>query len=415
MTRDLPRITTTALVAGILLVAVGCASSAVPAPASGNVVLGVEVLLRDSLHLISGKRVGLITNHSGKDRSGTSTIDLLHRAPGVQLTALYGPEHGLRGAAEAGVHIASTVDSATGVPVYSLYGETRVPTPQMLENIDVLVYDIQDVGARIYTYQWTMVLAAEAAAKVGKPFIVLDRPDPIRADRVEGGLSRPQFASFVGLHPVPMRYGLTPGELLRYLVGVGLVKANVTVVPMANYRRDMWWEATGIPWVRPSPNLRDIEATILYTGTVFFEGTNLSEGRGTDRPFRLVGAPWLTDAGAIARELNAQKLPGVRFDSTSRTIAEGQKHGGLTIPMIEVVLLDRERVRPITVGARMLQTIRARHPNEWQWRVGSIDRLSGSDELRAAVEAGRVDELLARWDVEARDFAAKRQPYLIYK
>jgi uncharacterized protein YbbC (DUF1343 family) len=415
MTRHFSRLAATAVVATTLSLAFGCASSGSRPPVDRNVIPGVEVLLRDSLHLLAGKRVGLITNHSGKDRSGTSTIDLLHRAPGVQLTALYGPEHGLRGAAEAGVHIASTVDSATGVPIYSLYGETRVPSPQMLENIDVLVYDIQDVGARVYTYQWTMVLAAEAAAKVGKPFIVLDRPDPIRADRVEGGLLRPQFASFVGLHPVPLRYGLTPGELLRYLVGVGLVKANVTVVPMANYRRDMWWEQTGIPWVRPSPNLRDIEATILYTGTVFFEGTNLSEGRGTDRPFRLVGAPWLTDAGAIARELNAQKLPGVRFDSTSRTIAEGQKHGGLTIPMIEVVLLDRERVQPIRAGARMLQTIRARHPNEWQWRVGSIDRLSGSDELRAAVEAGRVDELLARWDIEARDFAARRQPYLLYR
>jgi uncharacterized protein YbbC (DUF1343 family) len=148
---------------------------------------------------------------------------------------------------------------------------------------------------------------------------------------------------------------------------------------------------------------------------VFFEGTNLSEGRGTDRPFRVVGAPWLTDAGAIARELNAQRMPGVRFDSTSRTIAEGMKHGGLTIPMIEVVLLDRDRVRPITVGARMLQAIRARHPNEWQWRVGSIDRLSGSDELRAAVDAGKVDELLARWDIEAREFSVKRQPYLIYR
>src|SRR5687768_939933 len=410
MTRDFPRLAAIAIVA-----TAGCASSTARPPASGNVIPGVEVLLRDSLHLLAGKRVGLITNHSGRDRSGTSTIDLLHRAPDVRLTALYGPEHGLRGAAEAGVHIASTVDSATGVPIYSLYGETRVPTPQMLENIDVLIYDIQDVGARVYTYEWTMVLAAEAAAKVGKPFIVLDRPNPIRADRVEGGLVKRQFLSFVGLHPVPMRYGLTPGELLRYVVGVGLVKANVTVVPMANYRRDMWWEQTGIPWVRPSPNLRDIEATILYTGTVFFEGTNLSEGRGTDRPFRVIGAPWLTDAGAIARELNAQRLPGVRFDSTSRTIAEGQKHGGLTIPMIEVILLDRDRVQPIKVGARMLQTIRARHPTEWQWRVGSIDRLSGSDELRAAVEAGRVDELLAKWELEARDFATRRQPYLIYR
>jgi uncharacterized protein YbbC (DUF1343 family) len=415
MTR-LPRFAVHALLAvALVVIAWSCASSTRAAATTGNVLPGVEVLLRDSLQLLAGKRVGLITNHSGRDRSGTSTIDLLHRAAGVQLTALYGPEHGLRGAAEAGVDIASAVDSATGVPIHSLYGETRVPTPQMLENIDVLLYDIQDVGARVYTYEWTMVLAAEAATKAGKQFVVLDRPNPVRADRVEGGLLRPQFASFVGLHPVPLRYGLTPGELLKYLVGVGIVQANVTVVPMANYRRDMWWEETGIPWVRPSPNLRDMDATILYTGTVFFEGTNLSEGRGTDRPFRLVGAPWLTDAGAIARELNRQNLPGVRFDSTSRTIAEGMKHGGQTIPMIEVIVVDRNRVVPVRVGARMLQTIRARHPNEWQWRVGSIDRLSGSDELRKAVDAGTVDALLARWEQEARDFAVKREPYLIYK
>jgi uncharacterized protein YbbC (DUF1343 family) len=416
MNRVLTRFAATAICMGALAASAGsCASSTRGTAATGNVLPGVEVLLRDSLHLLAGKRVGLITNHSGKDRSGTSTIDLLYRTPGVQLTALYGPEHGLRGAAEAGVHIASSVDSATGAPIYSLYGETRVPTPQMLENVDVLVYDIQDVGARVYTYEWTMVLSAEAATKAGKQFIVLDRPNPVRADRVEGGLLRPQFASFVGLHPVPIRYGLTPGELLKYLVGVGLIQANVTVVPLANYRRDMWWEDTGIPWVPPSPNLRDMDATILYTGTVFFEGTNLSEGRGTDKPFRLVGAPWLTDAGAIARELNRQNLPGVRFDSTSRTIAEGMKHGGQTIPMIEVIVVDRNRVVPVRVGARMLQTIRARHPNEWQWRVGSIDRLSGSDELRKAVDAGTVDALLARWEREARDFAAKRQPYLIYK
>lgn len=403
----------------LALLSLACASSGTPAAsptaiANGNVLPGIEVLLKDSLHLIAGKRVGLITNHSGRDRAGTSTIDLLHRASGVRLTALYGPEHGLRGAAEAGVHIASTTDSATGVPIFSLYGETRVPTPQMLENIDVLLYDIQDVGARVYTYQWTMVLSAEAAAKAGKHFIVLDRPDPVRADIVEGGLSKPQFASFVGLHPVALRYGLTPGELLRYLVGTGRVQANISIVPMQNYRRDMWWEDTGIPWVRPSPNLRTVDATILYTGTVFFEGTNLSEGRGTDKPFQLIGAPWLTDAGAIARALNDLRLAGVRFDSTSRTIAEGMKHGGQTIPMIEVTLLDRNRVQPYRVGAKMLEMIRARHPDEWQWRTASIDRLAGADELRAAVDAGAVDALLVKWEAEAAAFAEARKAYLIY-
>ena len=385
--------------------------------ASGNVVPGVEVLLDDSLHLLRGKRVGLLTNHSGRSRAGVSTIDLLHRTPGVQLTALFGPEHGLRGAAEAGVPIASSVDSATGVPIYSLYGEIRVPTPEMLNTIDVLLYDIQDVGARVYTYQWTMVLAAEAAAKAGKKFIVLDRPDPIRADIYEGGLGREGFLSFVGLHPVPMRYGLTPGELLKFLVGTKRVAADVTVVPMRNYRRSMWWEETGIPWVNPSPNLRDMDAVILYPGTVLFEGTNLSEGRGTDRPFRVVGAPWLTDAAEIADELNRLSLPGVRFTSLSLTLrADARKYGGATLPMIEVIVTDRNKVNGIEVGAWMLRTIYARHAAQWEWRTATIDRLSGSDELRLAVEKpGALAPLLARWRNEAASFATATRPFHLYR
>jgi uncharacterized protein YbbC (DUF1343 family) len=396
--------------------AAACASPQVDArSADAEVLPGVEVLLRDSLHLLEGKRVGLITNHSGRDRSGKSSVDLLHQAEGVNLTALFAPEHGLRGVAEAGVTIASTVDSATGVPILSLYGETRVPTPEMLEQVDVLLYDIQDVGARVYTYEWTMALAAEAAGKAGKTFIVLDRPDPVRADRVEGNVLHPEYSSFVGLHQVALRYGLTPGELLRYLVGAGHIEASVIVVPMSGYTRAMWFDETGIPWVNPSPNLRDLDATLLYTGTVFFEGTNLSEGRGTDAPFRVVGAPWLTDAGAIAEELNAKGLPGVRFDSTSRTVSEGQKHGGLTIPMIEVIVVDRDSVVPVEVGAHMLQVIRSRHLDDWEWRVSHIDRLAGTDELRAAVEAGSVEALLVSWREQARKFAADRAPHLLYE
>lgn len=382
---------------------------------AGPVVPGIEVLLRDSLHLIQGKRVGLITNPSGRDRAGHSSIDLLYHAPGVRLTALFGPEHGLRGAAQAGVSVASATDSATGIPIYSLFGTTQAPTPEMLSNVDVLVYDIQDVGARIYTFEWTMVLAAEAAGKAGKPFIVLDRPDPIRGDRVEGNVLDPAFHSLVGEFPVAMRYGLTPGELLRYLVGAGLVHANVTVVPMQGYRRSMWFEDTGIPWVTPSPNLRDMDAVVLYPGTVFFEGTNVSEGRGTDRPFRVIGAPFLTDAGAIARELDAIHLPGVRFDSTSRTIEPGFKFGGQTIPMIEVVVTDRERIKPVEVGVRLLQAIHDRHRAEWRWRIPQIDRLAGTDALRAAVDAGTVDTLLARWDREAASFALRRRSALLYQ
>jgi uncharacterized protein YbbC (DUF1343 family) len=373
----------------------------------------VEVLLADSIHLIRGKRVGLITNHSGRDRRGTSTIDLLHTAPGVRLTALFAPEHGLRGVAKAGESVESTVDSATGIPIYSLYGRSEVPTPDMLANVDVLVYDIQDVGARVYTYEWTMALVADAAKK---PFIVLDRPNPIRGDRVEGGVLDPKYRSFVGQYPVALRYGLTPGELLRYLVGTGQVHADVKVVPMKNWRRSMWWEDTGLPWRNPSPNLRDMDAAILYTGTVFFEGTNATEGRGTEQPFRAVGATWLTDAGAIARELNAKQLPGVRFDSVSRPVEQGFKFGGETIPMILLAVTDRNVVKPIEVGAHLLRAIYKRHTAEFQWKQSQIDRLFGSDRLRLAVEReGGIEALLPVLAKESEQFREQSEKYWIYK
>jgi uncharacterized protein YbbC (DUF1343 family) len=385
------------------------------APAAGAVVPGIEILVRDSLHLVRGKRVGLITNHSGRDRHGTSDIDLLFLTPGVRLTALFAPEHGLRGAALAGEKVSSTTDSATGVPIYSLYGQTYAPTADMLRDVDVLLYDIQDVGARVYTFEWTMALSADAAGKLGKKFIVLDRPDPIRGDRVDGNILEPRFRSFVGQYPVALRYGLTPGELLRYLVGTGQVSADVTVVPMRGWRRSMWWEETGIPWVNPSPNLRSVDAALLYPGTVFFEGTNATEGRGTDKPFQLIGAEWLSDAGAIAREMNALGLPGVRFDSTLRTIEPtgGYKFGGKTIPMIDVAVTDRNVVRPVEVGVRLLHAIYLHHRAEWQWRA-SIDRLAGTDELRTAVEQGTIDALLAKWSREAAEFQTQARKYWLY-
>lgn len=377
--------------------------------------LGIEVLLRDSLHVLQGKRVGLITNHTGRDRNGTSTIDLLNRAPGVRLTALFAPEHGIRGVAQDGVKIASSIDSATGIPIYSLYGDTRVPTADMVRNVDVVAYDIQDVGARVYTYVWTMALAAEAVTKAGKKFVVLDRPNPIRGDRIEGGVLESEFRSFVGQYPVALRYGLTAGELLRYLVGTGQVKADVAVIPMRGWRQSMWWEETGIPWVNPSPNMRSVDAALLYTGTVFFEATNVNEGRGTDKPFHLVGASWLTDAGAIARELNAKQLPGVRFDSTARTIAAGAKFAGQTIPMIEITITDRNTVRAPELGAHMLRAIYKRHPRAFRWREQGIERLSGSRALRGAVEReGGVEALILVWRRQSEAFASAVARYRIY-
>lgn len=310
------------------------------------------------------------------------------------------------------IRIANTVDSATGVKVYSLYGDVPVPTPAMLDEIDVLIYDIQDVGARVYTYEWTMANAANAAK--GKTVIILDRPDPIRADRWEGNILDPKFASLVGQFPVALRYGLTPGELFKFLAGTKLIDADIKVVPMKNYRRSMWFDQTGIPRVNPSPNLRTLDAELLYPGTVFFEGTTATEGRGTDAPFTLVGASWMTDNVAIAAELNARRLPGVRFDTATRTIEAGYKFAGQTIPMIKIVVTDRNTVRPVDVGIRLLRAIYARHTKDFQWRP-SIDRLAGTDKLKAAVEANTVDALIKEWNADAEKFANMVKPYLIYR
>ncbi len=395
------------------LFTLGLAAGNIAAQA-GPVRPGIEVLVTDSIHLIKGKRVGLITNHSGRGRDGTSSIDLLHKTPGVKLTALFGPEHGLRGIAQAGEKVASTVDSATGVPIYSLYGgDVSVPTAHMLKDVDILLYDIQDVGARVYTYPWTMALSAAAAKK---PFVVLDRPDPIRADRVEGNILELPFVSGVGRFPVALRYGLTAGELISYLIGEKLLNAtDVKVVPMSGYRRNLWYDQTGLPWVNPSPNIKDLDGALLYPGTVFFEGANISEGRGTESPFSLIGASWLYDIREIVTELNAAKMPGVRFEVTERVIEPGFKLATVRpTPFIKVHVTDRNAVKPVEVGVRMLRAIYSRHSSEFVWRESAIDRLAGTADLRTAVQNGTVDDLLARWEADAKTFTAQSRKYWLY-
>lgn len=387
----------------------------VSVPGRQSVVPGISVLLSDSLDLIRGKRVGLITNHTARDERGRSSIDLIHDAPDVTLSALFAPEHGIRGSARGGARIATSVDGKTGVQIYSLYGYTKVPTARMLDGIDVLVYDIQDVGARMYTYVWTMTLAAEAAKKAGKKFIVLDRPNPIRADIVEGGSIEKRYRSFTGLHDVPLRYGLTPGELARYLVATGQIDADITVVPLQNYQRMMWWSDTGLDWIPPSPNIGDLEAALLYPGMSFFEATNLSEGRGTDEPFRLVGARWLRDAAAITRAMNARQLDGVRFETVKRRIGKGEKFGGEVIPMVHVVVTYPSRVRSSEIAAHLLREIYVRHRKEFRWQAGfGIEELSGSRALRTAVENGGVSDLLNRWRAQSAEFEAESEPYRLY-
>lgn len=384
-------------------------------PVFAQVTPGITVLLGDSSHLVRGKRVGLITNHTGRDEKGRSSIDLLHDAPGVRLTALFAPEHGIRGSARGGATIASGVDEKTGVRIYSLYGATNVPTARMLDDVDVLVYDIQDVGARMYTYVWTMTLAAEAAKKANKRFIVLDRPNPIRDDIAEGRGIEKRYRSFTGLHDVPLRYGLTAGELAKYLMATGAIDANVIVIPMRGYKRSMWWEETGLEWIAPSPNIKDTEAALLYPGMSFFEATNVSEGRGTDEPFRLVGARWLTDASDIARVMNAKSLGGVKFSAVQRRIGRGEKFGGEMIPMIRITVTNRDKVRSSEIAAHLLREIYVRHPKQFKWQAGAgIEELSGSPALRKAVTSGGLDQLLASWRIESSRFTSRAEPFRLY-
>ena len=376
---------------------------------------GIETFLSDVPRAIRGKRVALITNHTGIDRSAASDIDLIAKHRDLKLVALLAPEHGITGTAEAGEKVVDETDPKTGVPVYSLYlSDDRGPTPEMLKEVDVLVYDLQEVGGRTWTYVSTMALSMQAAKRKGIPFVVLDRPNPIGGEIVEGALLDPRFKSFVGMYPIPARHGMTVGELAtlfnrKYGIGADLIIARV-----GNWRRSQWFDQTGLPWVNPSPNLRSLAALMSYPGSVYFEGTILTEGRGTDRPFEQIGAPWL-DAQEVARVMNERRLPGVGFEAVTMTVAPtAAKHKGQTIPAIRFAVTDRRAYRPVRTSLLLIDEIRRRHPREFAW-TATIDRLTGSDKVRLAIEGGRLNSLLEEWDREAAEFRESRKPFLLYR
>ena len=375
---------------------------------------GLEVFVDNVPAPLRGKRVGLITNHSAIDRSRTPAIDLLARHKDLRLVALFAPEHGIRGDAAAGAKIDDATDAKTGVPIFSLYqSEDRGPTPGMLKDVDVLVYDLQEVGGRTWTYVSTMALSMQMAASKKLPFVVLDRPNPIGGEIVEGALLDPKFKSFVGMYPIPARHGMTVGELATLFnqhYGIG---AALTVVRAANWRRSQWLDDTGLPWVNPSPNLRSLAALQNYPGSVYFEGTNLTEGRGTDRPFEQIGAPWL-NAAQVAATMNARAMPGIRFEAITVTVAStAAKFPGQTIPAIRFAVTDRQAYRPVHTMLLLIDEIRRQHPGDFAWGK-SIDRLTGSDKVRLAIDGGQLPALLDAWDREAAEFAASRKPYLLY-
>ena len=398
----------------ILLLASCVHAQGSSAPATGTVVPGIEVFLSELPQTLRGKRVGLITNQSAIDRSKTPDIDLIANHKDLKLVALFAPEHGIRGTDAAGAKIENEVDSKTGVPVYSLYGGTdRAPNAEMLKNVDVLVYDLLEVGGRTWTYVSTMALSMEAAKKKGIPFVVLDRPNPIGGEIVEGALIEPGFTSFVGIYPIPARHGLTVGELAKMFNEKHGIGAELIVIKAKNWKRSEWFDQTGFPWTNPSPNLRSLAALTHYPGTVYFEGTNLTEGRGTDRPFEQMGAPWL-NAVEVARVMNARNLPGIRFEAITMTVAPtAAKHKGLTIPAIRLAITDRQAYRPVATALLLIDEIRRQHPKDFTWRP-SIDRLTGTDKVRQAIESGQLPALLARWDREAAEFKESSKQFLLY-
>jgi uncharacterized protein YbbC (DUF1343 family) len=403
---------------------------------------GIEVLFEKRLDLVRGKRVGLIANPTAVDSRLASTADRFRQCPAVKLAALYGPEHGVRGNAQAGEYVPFYWDDHLKLPVFSLYGQSRKPAPgmlkhideymrsfdssatvrgkaperPMLQSVDVMVFDLQDAGARVYTYVATMAYAMQACAESGIPFIVLDRPNPINGLTMEGPiLEYPEHSSFIGLYPIPLRHGMTVGELAllfndRFLP----VKANLTVVPMEGWHRAQWFDETGLPWVIPSPNLPSLEAAIVYPGQVLLEGTNLSEGRGTTRPFEQFGAPWI-DGYELARQLNALNLPGVKFREAWFT-PTFSKHQGQLCGGCQLHVTDRRRYRPLATALFILKAIRDQYPARFEFHASYFDKAIGTSAVRTALESGTdVKEIVRRFKPGLDDFARLRRPYLLYR
>ncbi len=389
------------------------------------VLSGLEVLARRRFAPLRGLRVGLVCNPTAVDRRLRHAADVLSAAPGVRLAALFGPEHGVRGDIQYMSAVGDDRDPVTGLPVHSLYGsapESLRPGRSQLAGLDALCFDVQDVGTRYYTYQATMMLCMEAAAAAGLRFVVLDRPDPIGGREVEGPALRPGFESFCGMHDLAVRHGMTVGELAELFRAERGLDLDLEVVPCEGWRRRQGFHDTGLPWILPSPNMPTPETALVYPGMCLLEGTNLSEGRGTTRPFHLFGAPWL-DARQLAHDLEAERLPGVRFRAAGFT-PTWDKHAGRLCHGVELHVHDPEAFRPFRTGLACVAVARAQDPDRFAWRtdpyefvsdVPAFDLLCGSDRERRAIEAGDGWKELARaFAGEERAFGKRRARFLRY-
>ncbi len=394
----------------VILGACAISKAALSGDQAPRVLNGIDVLRRQGFAQLTGKHVGLITNHTGLAADGTSTIDLLFKSGICKLVGLFSPEHGIRGVMDQGV--VSTVDDATGLPIYSLYGDTLRPRAEMLRGIDALVYDIQDVGARFYTYSTTMAYCLEEAARAKIPFYVLDRPNPIGGLSVEGPMLDADKTSFVGYMPLPVRHGMTLGELARYFNVEKKIGAELHVIEMEGWRRSFYFDDTGQLWVNPSPNMRSLLEAIFYPGVCLLEATNVSVGRGTDTPFEVIGAPWI-EPRRLAAELKSAHLPGVEFVpvffTPTASTNRGQRCGGLNL-----MLTDRDKFQSVLTGLTLISALNKLYPN--QFEIDKTIRLLGNEQALNALKKGELPAAVLREGGSGmRDFLAKRQKALIYE
>ena len=377
--------------------------------ADAQVLTGLDVLERDGFKQIAGLRIGLVTNQTGRDSAGRSTIDVLFKAPNVKLVALFSPEHGIRGLADE--KVSDTKDEQTGLPIYSLYGDTRRPKPEQLKDLDALVYDIQDVGARFYTYISTLGYIVEEAGKAKLPVFILDRPNPINGVDVEGPLADADKLSFTAYHTIPVRHGMTVGELARLYSDERKLGADVRVVQMENWRRAMWFDSTGLTWTNPSPNMRSLTEAALYPGIGLLETTNVSVGRGTDTPFELIGAPWI-DGAKLASYLNQRRIAGVRFVPVhfkpNASVFKNEDCGG-----VNILITDRAQFHSVTTGIEVAVALHALFPADW--KIDNYSRLLvNNDSLERLKRGTSAEELFKSWDTSLGTFRRTRARYLLY-
>ncbi|KQL33548.1 hypothetical protein AN960_20975 [Bacillus sp. FJAT-25509] len=380
-----------------------------------KVTPGIEVLLDHQKELLKGKKVGLITNPTGIDPKLNSIVDLLYEDPDIELTALFGPEHGVRGDAQAGSYVESYIDVKTGLPVYSLYGKTNKPTAEMLKNVNLLLFDIQDVGTRHYTYIYTMAYAMEAAKENNIPIVVLDRPNPLGGLSFDGPVLEPDSSSFIGMYPIPTKHGMTVGELATFFNKEYKIGADLKVVKMKGWKRSLDYDETGLPFVLPSPNMPTVSTTFIYPATGLIEGTNVSEGRGTTKPFEIIGAPYINGT-ELASKLNALRLPGVNFRAAS-FIPTFSKHAGILSHGVEIFVTDRDKFEAASTGLHIIKTLHDMYPNDFEFLSNNFfDKLIGNDWVRPMIlDGASVTDIINKYQKELDEFKKVRKKYLMYK